>query len=374
MTFKHPNVKKLLDWYHAHKRDLPWRKTKDIYPIWVSEVMLQQTQVTTVIPYYKRFLERFPTIQHLAEGSEQEVLKLWEGMGYYSRIRNLHRAAQQVMKGYDGKIPDTAETFQKLPGVGPYIAAAVLSIALDIPLPAVDGNVMRVYTRFHGISDDIRKNTVRQHIFKELKGIMPTEPPGAAGDFTQAFMELGALVCTPQKPQCQSCPLNEQCTAFTNNTIECYPYKSPTGKVPEYRVSIGIIFKEDKFYIQKRPSEGHLGGLWEFPGGKAAADETPEQTLFRECKEELDCEVEILQPLPLVRHAYSHFKIQMSPFICRLKDGDILPKENRPFRWITISELDLYPFPGANHKIFPRLKEFFKDFFARNKKTGCFIV
>ncbi len=374
MTTKHPNVKKLLEWYQAHKRNLPWRKTKDIYSIWVSEVMLQQTQVTTVIPYYKRFLDRFPTVHHLAQGTEQEVLKLWEGMGYYSRIRNLHRAARQVMTEYDGKIPDTPETFQKLPGVGPYIAAAVLSIALDIPLPAVDGNVMRVYTRFRGIADDIRKNTTRDRIFNELKQIIPAEPPGAAGDFTQAFMELGALICTPQKPQCPTCPFNEQCTAFITNTIERYPYKSPTGKVPEYRVSIGIIIKEDKFYIQERPSEGHLGGLWEFPGGKAAAGESPEQTLLRECKEELDCEVEILQPLPLVRHAYSHFKIQLTPFICRLKDRDILPQTNRPFRWITISELDIYPFPRANHKFFPQLKKYFKDFFARNKNPGCLTV
>ncbi|MCX6581697.1 MAG: A/G-specific adenine glycosylase [Candidatus Aminicenantes bacterium] len=374
MTTKHPNVKKLLDWFQTNQRNLPWRKTKDIYHIWASEVMLQQTQVTTVIPYYKRFLERFPTVGRLARGSEQEVLKLWEGMGYYSRIRNFHRAARQVMTVYDGKIPDTPETFQKLPGVGPYIAAAVLSIALDIPLPAVDGNVMRVYTRFHGIADDIRKNTTRDRIFNELKGIIPTEPPGAAGDFTQAFMELGALICTPQKPRCDACPFHEQCIAFTTNTIDRYPFKSPAGKVPEYKVSIGIIIKEAKFYIQKRPSEGHLGGLWEFPGGKAAAGESPEQTLFRECKEELGCEVEILQPLPLVRHAYSHFKIQMSPFICQLKHGDIHPQENRPFRWITISELDIYPFPGANHKFFPRLKEYFTDFFARNKNPGCFTV
>lgn len=187
-------------------------------------------------------------------------------------------------------------------------------------------------------------------------------------------MELGALVCTPQKPKCDSCPLNEQCTAFTTNTIDRYPFKSPAGKVPEYRVSVGIIIKGDRFYIQQRAAAGHLAGLWEFPGGKAKAGETPEQTLLRECKEELGCEVDILQPLPLVRHAYSHFKIQMTPFICRLQHGDILSQENRPCHWITISELDIYPFPGANHKLFPHLRNYFKDFSARKKNPGCFTI
>lgn len=355
----HPNIKKLLAWYQNNKRDLPWRKTNDIYAVWVSEVMLQQTQVTTVIPYYKRFMERFPTICHLAEGSEQEVLKLWEGMGYYSRVRNLHQAARTVMSEYNGIIPDAPEKFQKLPGVGPYIAAAVLSISRDIPLPAVDGNVIRVYTRFRGIADDIRKTNTRKHIFNELKDIIPAEPQGAAGDFTQAFMELGALICTPQNPQCPACPFNDQCIAFNTHAIECFPYKSPAGKIPEYRVSVGIIIKGDKFYIQQRPSKGHLGGLWEFPGGKACMGESPEQTLFRECKEELGCEVEILQTLPMIRHAYSHFKICLSPFICRLKNEDVHLQLNNPFHWITIDELDIYPFPGANHKIFPYLKKFF---------------
>jgi A/G-specific adenine glycosylase len=350
-------VKELLEWYKINKRELPWRRAKDIYTVWVSEVMLQQTQVTTVIPYFQRFLERFPTIQHLAKGSEQEVLKLWEGLGYYSRVRNLYRAAQKVVNEYGGKIPETPETFRRLPGVGPYIAAAVLSIVRNIPLPAVDGNVMRVYTRFYGMAGDVRKTTTRTYIFQQLKAIIPSE---AAGDFNQALMELGALICTPHTPQCTVCPLNKQCVAFTTNRVDRYPYKSPSGKVPGYRVSIGIILKDNQFYIQKRPSKGHLGGLWEFPGGKAQKDETPEQALHRECKEELGCEIEIMKALPVVRHAYSHFKIEMTPFICRLKSEGVYPGEHQPFLWITIDELDVYPFPGANHKFFPLLKTLLK--------------
>ncbi|MCP5105167.1 MAG: A/G-specific adenine glycosylase [bacterium] len=349
-------VNKLLEWYYANKRDMPWRLTKDIYAVWVSEIMLQQTQVTTVIPYYHRFIKQFPTIHHLAEAAEQDVLKLWEGLGYYSRVRNLQKAAQKVMIEYNGEIPASPETFQKLPGVGPYVNAAVLSITKGLPIPAVDGNVMRVYTRFRGIGDDIRKTTTRNLIFNELKEIIPSNTPG---DFNQAMMELGALVCTPKTAHCSRCPLKKQCIAFTTFTVDRYPFKSPAGKVPRYRVSIGIIVKENRFYIQKRASKGHLGGLWEFPGGKAEKGETPEQALVRECREELGCEVEVIETLPVVRHAYSHFKIEMTPFICRLGKGNVQPVEGQLFEWIDIEELEKYPFPGANHEVFPRLKAFF---------------
>ena len=351
-------VKKLLGWYGKNKRDLPWRGTKDIYAIWVSEVMLQQTQVTTVIPYYLRFLERFPTVKHVAQASEQEVLKFWEGLGYYSRGRNLHRAAQKVMTEYNGKIPEEPEEFRTLPGVGPYVAAAVLSIARDIPLPAVDGNVMRVYTRFRGIGDDIRKTTTRDRIFKELQEIIPAD---AAGDFNQAFMELGAIVCLPKTAKCTACPLIENCTAYIDRAVDRYPFKSPLKEVPEYNVSIGIIIEGDRFYIQKRPSEGHLGGLWEFPGGKAKEEETPEEVILRESKEELGTDIKIMKKLALVHHGYTHFKIHMSVFICAIAgdDENVQPPEGIPFQWITVNQLEDYPFPKANHKFFPILREYF---------------
>jgi A/G-specific adenine glycosylase len=354
MEFPHD---RLLAWYRKNKRDLPWRQGKDIYAVWVSEIMLQQTQVTTVIPYYHRFLQRYPTVEHLARAAEQEVLKLWEGLGYYSRVRNLHRAAQKVIDEYGGKIPGTPGEFRELPGVGPYVAAAVLSIACDLPLPAVDGNVMRVYTRRQGISDDIRKTTTRDRIFKDLQAIIPAEAPG---DFNQAMMELGAVICTPRTPRCTSCPLRENCTAYLNHAISLYPFKSPLRRAPEYNVSIGIILKGERFYIQKRPSEGHLGGLWEFPGGKAKKGETARAALLRECKEELGTDIKIIKKLAVVRHAYSHFKIHMSVFVCRLsaEDIEVRSEAGHPFQWITITELEKYPFPGANHKFFPALKEF----------------
>jgi len=356
-------IERLLKWYEANKREMPWRETGDIYSVWVSEIMLQQTQVKTVIPYYRRFLERFPAVVDLAGGTEQEVLKLWEGLGYYSRARNLHRAAIRVMDDYDGIVPGGLAEFITLPGVGPYVSAAVLSITRGLPLPVVDGNVMRVFARFEAMGDDIRKGGTRTFIYNYLERIIPHDVPG---DFNQAMMELGALVCTPSSPRCVECPLAEGCRALADGTIESFPYKSPTAKAPTYHVSVGIILrrgvKGDRFYIQKRPSKGHLGGLWEFPGGKAEAGETPEQALIRECREELGCGVEIVESLPVVRHAYSHFKIEMSPFICRLESGGGEPRalENQEFKWIGMDELDDYPFPGANHKFFPKLNVYLK--------------
>jgi len=351
-------IEKLLNWYDKDKRDLPWRKTTDIYKVWVSEVMLQQTQVKTVIPYYKKFLESFSTVSHLAAASEQELLKLWEGLGYYSRVRNLHKAAKLVMSDLNGIIPVDEKGFSKLPGVGPYICAAVLSISQDRPIAAVDGNVLRVYTRFKGISDDIRKNTVRNRVTAELQPLMPEQK---TSEFTQAFMELGALVCTPKTPACSKCPFQERCFAFNNDAVAKFPYKSPLGKVPHYDVSVGIIVEDGKIFIQKRPSKGHLGGMWEFPGGKGEKGETMEQTLIRECREELGWDVGIIEKLALVKHAYSHFKIHLHVFICRLtgeeKEEEKLPL-NQEFTWIGIHQLEEYPFPGANHKFFPQLRSY----------------
>jgi A/G-specific adenine glycosylase len=358
LTVLNTLIKQLLIWYHENKRDLPWRRTNDIYAIWLSEVMLQQTQVATVIPYYQRFLEQFPSIQALADAEEQEVLKLWEGLGYYSRVRNFHKAAKQLMSDHNGIIPRTPAAFQALPGVGPYIAAAVLSIACGVPMPAVDGNVMRVYTRLFGINDDISKTSTRTKIFKELKEVVPD---GEAANFTQAFMELGALVCSPRSPNCHICPFKEECVAFKSGTIAQFPVKPRRAKVPEYNVSIAIVVKADRIYIQKRPSKGHLGGLWEFPGGKSQPGETPEQTVIRECREELGTAVEIATKLAEVRHAYSHFKICLTVFICHLIGEDVQQPEGHPFKWIAIDEIEEFPFPGANHKFFPQLKHYFTE-------------
>lgn len=351
-------VKKLLEWFRENKRELPWRGTDDIYKIWLSEVMLQQTQVVTVIPYYRRFLQHYPGVRELAKADGESVLKLWEGLGYYNRCMNLHKAARLIESQFGGEIPGTPEEFAPLPGVGPYILAAVMSMARGYPLPAVDGNVIRVYCRFQGTADDIRTAAVKNRIKKELEKIIPLESPG---EFNEAMMELGALICLPKNPKCETCPLNPGCRARLTAQVDLIPFKSPGKRTPLYKVSIAVIVKGDKFYIQKRPLGGHLGGMWEFPGGKQKGKESPEQTLSRECREELGTDVTIIEKLSNVHHAYSHFKIEMDVFLCRLpRDEAITPTHDQPSRWIAIEQLQAYPFPAANHKFFPALKNFFQ--------------
>ncbi len=351
-------VEKLLAWYGAVKRDLPWRRTHDIYRIWVSEAMLQQTQVTTATPYYLKFLKELPDVRALAEADEETVLKLWEGLGYYNRCRNLHRAARLVVNEMAGVIPNEPEGFRMLPGAGPYITAAVMSIAAHHPMAAVDGNVMRVFARFAGLQEDVSKGGTKTFITRELQTVIPADRPG---DFNQAMMELGALVCSPQQPLCHECPLRAGCIAHRTNQTDRLPIKAAKKKVPEYRVSVAAITRGDSFFIQKRPPEGHLGGMWELPGGKSLGDESPEETVLRECREELGVELTVVEELARVNHAYSHFKIRLTVFVCGAGEQAVRPLDGQDHQWITVADIPRFPFPAANHKFFPRLIRYFAD-------------
>lgn len=345
-------------WYEAEKRDLPWRRTNDIYKIWVSEVMLQQTQVAAATPYWLRFIEAFPTVRRLAEAEEERVLKLWEGMGYYNRCRNLHRAAKIVVEEMNGVVPTDPQQFRTLPGAGPYITAAVMSIGANQPLAAVDGNVMRVFARFTGLEEDVAKNTTKSHITGELQAVIPESCPG---DFNQAMMELGALVCVPKRPRCLLCPLKEECAALRTGQTDRLPIKAPKKKVPEYNVSVAVITRGDTFFIQKRPADGHLGGMWEFPGGKSNDGESPAETVARECREELGIEVRVLEELARVNHAYSHFKIKLTVFVCDAGEQAVRPLDGQDHQWIAVEDIPRFPFPAANHKFFPVLIRYFAD-------------
>lgn len=348
-------ITSLLNWFHRSKRDLPWRRTTDPYAVWVSEVMLQQTRVETVIPYYHTFLKLFPTVIHLSDASEHQVLKAWEGLGYYSRARNLHQASKRIRTEFDGRIPLIQKEFLSLAGVGPYICAAVLSICAGEPLPVVDGNVLRVVSRYQALEDNIDKGNTRAKVYRELAFIIPASSPG---DFNQAMMELGALVCAPQQPLCLDCPITRKCLARKKGLQDQLPRRSVKRSVPTHRVSVAIIVQGDRIFIQKRPSTGHLGGLWEFPGGKQKGGEDPEQTLKRECREELGVELNIIKSLKVVKHGYTHFKVELHPFICRLQAKQEPICANTPCQWITLEELNGFPFPRANHKIFPELRRF----------------
>jgi A/G-specific adenine glycosylase len=346
-------VPPLLRWFSANARDLPWRRCRGLYAIWVSEVMLQQTQVKTVVPYYRDFLKRFPTSSRLAAAPLQDVLKAWEGLGYYSRARNLWRAARLVQERFAGRVPGGCDGFRGLPGVGEYIAAAVLSIGRGLALPVVDGNVLRVVCRWQGLGGDIRLPATREKVRAFLSGIIPALSPGR---FNEAMMELGALVCLPLNPRCRQCPLRPDCFACRRNQTASLPMKSRRGPVPEHRVALAVIVRGGKVFIQQRPESGHLGGLWEFPGGKCRAGESPEAAVGRECREELGAEVRVAAKLAEVRHAYSHFKVHLHVFICRPGRGRI--RSPQPHAWVRIDELQRYPFPGANHKFFPKLEEY----------------
>ena len=347
--------KQLLDWYAVHHRPLPWRETSDPYRIWVSEVMLQQTQVRTVIPYYQEFTRRFPDVSSLAGAELQAVLKVWEGMGYYARARNLHRAAGIVMTRHGGRMPDDIRMIRQLPGVGAYIAAAVLSIAWGRPFAVVDGNVRRVLARLQKIDVPVNGSLSQKNIFTvSAENLLFKQAPGR---FNQAMMELGALVCTPRGPGCGRCPAAGCCAAFLSGTVDQYPRRIRRPRTPEIHVATGVVHKGRKILITRRKPEGLLGGLWEFPGGKVRKGETAEAACEREIKEEVGLEVRADGHITRVRHAYTHFRIVMDVFHCRYLAGRVRLYGPVDFRWIRPGEIDAYPFPGANHKFIPLLKE-----------------
>ncbi|MDR9418897.1 A/G-specific adenine glycosylase [Gracilimonas sp.] len=344
----------LLKWYQDHKRQMPWRGEADPYKIWVSEIMLQQTRVDQATPYFQNFISLFPTVYDLANANQQEVLKAWEGLGYYSRARNLHAAAKMVVEEFGGKLPEVYDEIIKLKGIGPYTAAAVTSIAFNKPNAVVDGNVIRVLTRYYGIEDDTRSTKTRRKIQELANELIDEDQPG---DFNQAMMELGSEVCTPSNPDCDNCPIQMGCIAAKVAKTEVIPYKSPAKKKPHHIIGVGIIEREkdDKILIALRPNDAMLGGMWEFPGGKQENVETIKQTIERELKEELGVEVKAYKELMNLKHAYSHFSITMHAWFCKLISGEPKPKESQEVRWVKREELEKFPFPKANKVLTERL-------------------
>ena len=345
---------RLMDWYTRHGRSLPWRETDDPYRIWVSEVMAQQTRIQTVIPYYQRFLEKFPDIESLARSDLQTVLKLWEGLGYYGRARNFHAAAKAVADKFNGRVPDDPDAFKRLKGVGDYICAAVTSIAFGRPLAVVDGNVKRVLARIFEIDAPVNVPSSYKR-FGTLAGeLLDTAHPGR---FNQAMMELGALVCRPRNPPCEACPVQTFCRAFKSGRVEGLPKRTPRTRTPEYHIAVGVVRKNGRMLITRRRNDGLLGGLWEFPGGKVKPGETAEDACIREIAEETGLVVRVETHLTHVRHAYTHFKIRMDVFICRYESGRVALSGPEDSRWIRPEGTDRYPFPGANRKFIPLLRE-----------------
>jgi A/G-specific adenine glycosylase len=344
----------LLAWYRASHRDLPWRRTSDPYRIWVSEVMLQQTQVATVIPYYERFLDRFPDLAALAAAPLDDVLKLWEGLGYYARARNLHRAAREVVETHGGRVPDSPAAFRALPGAGEYMTAAVQSIAFGAPLAVVDGNVKRVVARWFALEQSVDRPAGAKAVQARAQELLD---PGDPGAFNQALMELGALVCRPQNPACGECPVAAFCAARLSGRAGDFPVRDPRRAVPVEKIAVGVVVDGARVLITRRAESGMLGGLWEFPGGKIGPAESAKRACEREIAEEVGLSVKAGPRIARVRHAYTHRVVEIDVFRCDYRGGDVVLDGPTDYRWVTLEQTGQFAFPKANHKFLPALRE-----------------
>lgn len=343
----------LLSWYTQAGRDLPWRRCREPYPIWVSEIMLQQTQVKTVIPYYHRWLELFPSVEQLASADLDRVLKAWEGLGYYSRARNLHRAAQKIVQEYGGVFPTKLEAVLALPGIGLTTAGGILSAAFNQPVAILDGNVKRVLARLVALRVPPAKAT--KQLWQMSEALLDKKQPR---EFNQALMDLGATVCTPKNPDCKNCPWTSHCQAYTLGIQSHLPMREISSPLPHKMIGVAVIWNEQgQILIDRRRPQGLLGGLWEFPGGKIECGETVEECIKREIKEELAIDIEVCDRLVTIDHAYSHFRVTLNVFHCRHLSGIPQPIECDEIRWVTLEEIDQFPFPKANTQIIAALRQ-----------------
>lgn len=338
----------LFAWYGSHARSLPWRGNPDPYAIWVSEVMLQQTRVETVIPYFERWMQRFPSINALASTSLQEVLSAWEGLGYYGRARNLHRAAQILTQDYNCQLPEDPRLLRKLPGVGRYTAAAIASIAFGRDEPTLDGNIRRVLARYFNVSEDAHSTAGEQELWRLAARHLPV---GHAGEYNQALMDLGASLCSPKSPDCADCPLEDACQARELGIQEQRPVFLPKPAIPHHVVTAAVIRRDERVLITCRPPYGLLGGLWEFPGGKQQEGEDLPTCLRREIREELGAEIKVGAQLGIYQHAYTHFRVTLYTFQCTLQQGEPHPIQAADLRWVLPAELSQYPMGKIDRQI-----------------------
>jgi A/G-specific adenine glycosylase len=343
--------KSLLQWFKKNGRDLPWRKTRDPYAIWVSEIMLQQTQVATMTPYYQKFLKSFPTVRHLARADLSKVLKVWEGLGYYSRARNLHRTSKIILNHFVGKIPDNIKDLLSLPGIGKYTAGAILSIAYNKEAPILDGNVKRVLSRLFIISGDPREKKTEEHLWHLSASLIPR---GSASSFNQGLMDLGAKLCTPQDPQCHRCPLHQFCKGKASRYPERYPSKVVKKKIPRVEAIAGVVQKDGKVLLNQRPPKGLLGGLWEFPNWKIEERRRLrlKLRLRNHIKKEMGMKVKIKESIGLFQQTYSHFKLTLHVFNCEAMDG------RGKGKWVAIGNLHLFPMSRIHRRIADSISNF----------------
>ncbi len=338
----------LLAWFEREARDLPWRRTQDPYRIWVSEIILQQTRVDQGLPYYERFIAAFPDVNALAAAPLDHVIKLWEGLGYYTRARNLHSAAQRVATEHGGQLPQRAELLQLLPGVGRYTAAAVASIAFGERVAVVDGNVKRVLSRLFNIEESI-DDTATEHRLWELANVLV--PRHAPGDFNQAMMELGARICVPRAPDCDACPVAAWCEARAAGVAAERPVRKAKAAPKQKELLAAAIARDGAYLLMRRPDEGLLAGLWEFPSFELTRAAHHDDFLLAACEAELGLRIKPGGLLGTVKHAYTHFKVSVTLYACRHVSGEPAPKQHTEFAWVAKEALSDYALHKSQQKM-----------------------
>ena len=346
-------TEKLLKWYAVNAREMPWRDNPDPYAVWVSEIMLQQTRVETVLPYFKRWMDQFPDIQVLAAASQQDVLNLWEGLGYYSRARNLHKAAQIVVDQHQGKLPADLSGLKSLPGIGAYTAAAIASIVFGLDEAALDGNIRRVLSRIFDVSQPQGSTEGERLLWKLARENLPS---GQAAEYNQALMELGASHCSPRNPKCELCPIAEYCQSLKLGNQEQRPARKKKAGIPHITVTAAVIQRDGEILIAQRSEGGLLGGMWEFPGGKTNPGETLHACLKREICEELGVDIEVGDPFGVYEHAYSHFRVTLHAFRSMIITGEPQLLDHIELRWVRPAQFNEYPMGKIDRQIANQLK------------------
>ncbi len=350
----HTQQQELLSWFKDNKRNLPWRKAYHPYEVWISEIMLQQTQMDRVVLFFKRWMQHFPTLEILGRSSEKQVLKCWEGLGYYRRARNIKKAALTIQRDYQGRIPSEIKILLKLPGIGPYTAAAIASIAFQQNEPLVDANISRLFARFFNIDMVLNRPEAKKLLWKKAAEFLPK---GQARNFNQALMELGALVCTPKNPSCTSCPWSSSCKAYLYELIPERPLPAPSKKTINIEMATGLLEHGNKLFIQQRLADDVWGSLWEFPGGRLQEGETAEDAVLREFVEETGFTVKITKKITTTIHHYTRYKVNLHCFSCSFadknKDKNSAPELTaaQQYCWVSFHELDNYAFPAGHRKL-----------------------
>lgn len=357
----------LLDWYEARERDVPWRDEDRPYRVWVAEVMAQQTRVETVREYWSSFLERFPDVRALAAADRDDVLKAWEGLGYYARARRLHDAARRVVREHGGRLPEDPERLEELPGIGPYTAGAVASLAFGRPAPAVDGNTRRVLARLFDLArpSDGRLRSAAMRLLEHARD--------RPADLNQAIMDLGGAVCTPGSPDCGRCPVADACLALERGTVSERPPPRSRPDRPHHDVGVGVVWDgEGRVLIARRPEDAMLGGMWEFPGGKLEDDESPPEAVRRELREEMRIAVEVGGLVARVDHGYSHLRVTLHAHHARHLSGAPRARAATDWAWVEPDRMEDYAFPKASHAVIDRLVEGERPdgFSARSARDG----